>query len=183
MSQENRGEQSQQNDQNQQKPRRRYYSRNRNYNKKRTSNRPDQQKVSFKRTSVVIPLLNEEESLTPLLIEIKKAFFKVTCDYEVLFIDDGSTDKSLEVIKRLAKENNKIRYISFKKNYGKSAALQLGFKAAKGDAIITMDAELGVDTVELLKDEYGSSYLAIQSDESEDENPISMGWVGSDGQP
>ena len=49
--------------------------------------------------------------------------------------------------------------------------------------IITMDADLGVDTVELLKDEHGSSYLAIQSDESEDENPISMGWVGSDGQP
>jgi glycosyltransferase involved in cell wall biosynthesis len=149
LSQENQGGRAQQKDGNQQKPRRRYYSRNRYYNKRKSSNRPDQQKVSFKKTSVVIPLLNEEESLNPLHVEIKKAFSKLTCDYEIIFIDDGSTDKSLETIKRMAKENNKIRYISFKKNYGKSAALQLGFKSAKGDAVITMDADLQDDPAEI----------------------------------
>lgn len=130
------------------RPRRRYYNKNRYY-KKKSTNRPDIQKFSFRKVSVVIPLFNEEESLGPLHIEIKKAFTKIDCDYEILFIDDGSSDKSLENLRQLKKENNRIRYISFKKNYGKSAALQVGFKAAKGDAVITMDADLQDDPAEI----------------------------------
>ncbi len=130
------------------RPRKRYYSKNRYY-KKRSPQKQDQQKFSFRKVSVVIPLYNEEESLGPLYIEIKKAFLKISCEYEILFIDDGSTDKSLENLRQLKKENNRLRYISFKKNYGKSAALQVGFKNAKGDAVITMDADLQDDPAEI----------------------------------
>lgn len=131
------------------KPRRRYYNKNRYYRKKSGQQRQDLQKISFRKVSVVIPLYNEEESLGPLHIEIKKAFAKLSCDYEILFVDDGSTDKSLENLRQIKKENNRVRYISFKKNYGKSAALQVGFKNAKGDAVITMDADLQDDPSEI----------------------------------
>ena len=76
----------------------------------------------------LVPLLNEEESLSKLAKEISTVFEKISPDYEIFFIDDGSTDNSLKVIKDLARANNKIRYISFRKNYGKSAALNVGFK-------------------------------------------------------
>jgi glycosyltransferase involved in cell wall biosynthesis len=143
LSQEN------QNSNEKRRPRRRYYNKNRYYKKKSGQQRQDLQKLSFRKVSVVIPLFNEEESLGPLHIEIKKAFAKLNCDYEILFIDDGSTDKSLENLRQIKKENNRVRYISFKKNYGKSAALQVGFKNAKGDAIITMDADLQDDPSEI----------------------------------
>lgn len=107
------------------------------------------QNVSFKKVSIVIPLFNEEESLKPLYQEIKKGLKLVNCDYEILFIDDGSKDKSLDVIKELNKIDNKIKYISFRTNYGKSAALQIGFKHSTGDAIITMDADLQDDPLEI----------------------------------
>lgn len=107
------------------------------------------QKFGFKKISILIPLLNEEESLRPLYFEIKKAVKSISPDYEILFVDDGSTDKSLKVIKDLIKEDNKIKFISFRKNYGKSAALQVGFKNVKGDVVITMDADLQDDPAEI----------------------------------
>ena len=99
--------------------------------------------------SVVVPLFNEEESLRPLYAEIKDALKKISIDYEIFFLDDGSKDESLNIIKDLAKNDPKIRFISFRKNYGKSAALQLGFKAVSGDAVITMDADLQDDPAEI----------------------------------
>lgn len=136
------------------KPKQRYFGRKR-YFKKRNFNSPGQnpqnqpkQKSEFKKVSVVIPLLNEEESLPILANEIKKSFQSVAVDFEVLFIDDGSTDKSLKVIKEIATDK-RFRYISFRKNYGKSAALQVGFKHIKGDAVITMDADLQDDPAEI----------------------------------
>jgi len=92
--------------------------------------------------SVVIPLLNEEESLPELLGWIKKVCTENHISYEVLLVDDGSNDKSWEVISLLAGENKNIKGIKFRRNYGKSAALQVGFQASKGDVIITMDADL-----------------------------------------
>ena len=81
--------------------------------------------------------------------EIKKAFRNISPDYEIFFVDDGSEDNSLKVIRNLARNDNKIKYISFRKNYGKSAALNVGFKNVTGDAVITMDADLQDDPAEI----------------------------------
>jgi glycosyltransferase involved in cell wall biosynthesis len=136
----------------QKKPFRRYY----NNRKRFRPNRPDQpqavqsvQRFSFKKVSIIIPLFNEEESLRALYGEIKKALKSISSDYEIIFMDDGSTDKSLNVIKDLARTDNKIKYNSFRMNYGKAAALQIGFKQATGDAVITMDADLQDDPAEI----------------------------------
>ena len=107
------------------------------------------QQVSFKKVSVVVPLLDEEESIRPLYQEIRKALRSVSSDYEILFVDDGSRDSSLSIIKELARTDNKIHYISFRSNYGKSAALQVAFKQVTGDAVITMDADLQDDPAEI----------------------------------
>ncbi len=92
--------------------------------------------------SVLIPLLNEEESLPELHNWIKQTLVKHNLSYEILFIDDGSTDKSWKVIQDLNSEDNKVRGVRFNRNYGKTAALQTGFDLVTGDVIITMDADL-----------------------------------------
>ncbi|MEM9545758.1 MAG: glycosyltransferase family 2 protein [Bacteroidota bacterium] len=92
--------------------------------------------------SVVIPLLNEEESLPELSEWIKRVMDEHKFTYEILFIDDGSTDNSWQTILDLKKKNSNIRAIKFRRNYGKSAALNVGFNAIKGDVVITMDADL-----------------------------------------
>jgi glycosyltransferase involved in cell wall biosynthesis len=92
--------------------------------------------------SVVIPLLNEEESLLELTEWIRKVMENNGFTYEIVFIDDGSTDKSWSVIEQLRKENPNIQGIRFQRNYGKSAALNVGFEQVIGDVVITMDADL-----------------------------------------
>lgn len=92
--------------------------------------------------SVVIPLYNEEESLPELSAWIKRVMDANGFTYEVLFIDDGSTDRSLDVIRELAAADDHIHSVSFSRNYGKSPALDTGFRRAKGDVVITMDADL-----------------------------------------
>jgi glycosyltransferase involved in cell wall biosynthesis len=92
--------------------------------------------------SIVIPLLNEEESLQELHAWIVSVMQSKHFSYEILFVDDGSTDTSWELISKLSEENPNIRGIQFSRNFGKSQALHAGFKAAKGDVIITMDADL-----------------------------------------
>ncbi len=92
--------------------------------------------------SVVIPLLNEEESLPELVEWIKKVMTENQFSYEVILIDDGSTDDSWEVISKLNIEDEKIKGIRFNRNYGKSAALNTGFNKTRGSVIITMDADL-----------------------------------------
>lgn len=103
----------------------------------------------IKKLSIVIPLYNEEESLLPLARDLKTILNPLSIPFEVLLIDDGSTDKSLAVLKQITREDNRFRYISFQKNYGKSAALQVGFKNIKGDVVITMDADLQDDPNEI----------------------------------
>jgi glycosyltransferase involved in cell wall biosynthesis len=92
--------------------------------------------------SIVIPLLNEEESLPELADWIKKVCDANDFSYELIFVDDGSDDSSWEVIKRLRCENPFVKGIKFQRNYGKSAALNEGFKMSLGDVVITMDADL-----------------------------------------
>jgi glycosyltransferase involved in cell wall biosynthesis len=92
--------------------------------------------------SIVIPLLNEDESLPELAAWIKAVMQANSYSYEIIMIDDGSTDNSWAVIEALRKENSHIKGIKFQRNYGKSAALNEGFKAAQGDVVITMDADM-----------------------------------------
>lgn len=92
--------------------------------------------------SIVVPLLNESESLPELEAWIARVTQENNYAYEVIFIDDGSTDNSWEVIQSLSEKNNHIKGIRFRRNYGKSAALNVGFNAAKGNVVITMDADL-----------------------------------------
>lgn len=92
--------------------------------------------------SVVIPLLNEEESLPELSEWIGRVMDEHSFSYEIVFIDDGSTDKSWNVIQDLQSKNKSIKGIKFRRNYGKSAALNVGFEATEGDVVITMDADL-----------------------------------------
>jgi glycosyltransferase involved in cell wall biosynthesis len=92
--------------------------------------------------SVVVPLYNEEESLPELTAWIDRVMQQHHFSYEVVLVDDGSTDRSWEVVQELHKANPRIRGISFRRNYGKSAALNVGFEATKGRVVITMDADL-----------------------------------------
>lgn len=92
--------------------------------------------------SIVIPLFNEEESLPELTAWIERVMNANNFSYEVLLIDDGSKDKSWSVIEKLSAQNSNIKGIRFRRNYGKSAGLQVGFSHAQGDAVITMDADL-----------------------------------------
>ncbi len=92
--------------------------------------------------SIVIPLLNEEESLSELHDWIVSVMKLNGYSYEILFIDDGSTDNSWEIIDNLASADTNVKAIQFQKNYGKSQALHAGFAKAQGDVIITMDADL-----------------------------------------
>ena len=92
--------------------------------------------------SVIIPLFNEEESLPELYSWIERVMNANGFTFEVIFVNDGSTDHSWEVIQRLGKESEHVKGIKFRRNYGKSPALYCGFKQAQGNVVITMDADL-----------------------------------------
>lgn len=92
--------------------------------------------------SIVIPLFNEDESLPELAAWIERVVTANNYSYEVIMVDDGSTDNSWKVIDELRAKNSNIKGIKFQRNYGKSAALNEGFKAAQGEVVITMDADM-----------------------------------------
>ena len=98
--------------------------------------------MSSKDVSIVVPLFNEAESLPELCGWIGRVAGSQGWDYEIILVDDGSNDGSWDVIRDLSKDNKAIRGISFRRNYGKSAALYCGFKAACGRVVFTMDADL-----------------------------------------
>lgn len=101
-------------------------------------------KISF-----VIPVYNEEDNLRPLYDEIKAVSRQLHCEWEVLFVDDGSSDDSLGVIRELAAAVPEVRYLSFHRNLGQSAALWAGFQHAAGDVIVTLDADLQNDPADV----------------------------------
>ena len=92
--------------------------------------------------SIIVPALDEEDSLSELCAWIEKVANENNLSFEIIIVDDGSTDNSWEVIEQLSAGDNRIKGIKFQRNYGKSAALNEGFKAAQGDVVITMDADL-----------------------------------------
>ncbi|MEO0775565.1 MAG: glycosyltransferase family 2 protein [Bacteroidota bacterium] len=92
--------------------------------------------------SIVVPLFNEEESLTDLEAWIRRVMVEHQFSYEIIFVDDGSKDRSWSIIQDLLRQNPNVRGIKFRRNYGKSAALHTGFGAARGRVVITMDADL-----------------------------------------
>lgn len=92
--------------------------------------------------SVIVPLFNEEESLPELTEWIARVMKANDFSYEIIFVNDGSTDNSMDVIHRLADSYPQVKYISFSRNYGKSPALNKGFAKAQGEVVITMDADL-----------------------------------------
>tara|TARA_B100000902_G_C27273351_1_gene897517 strand:+ start:106 stop:1044 length:939 start_codon:yes stop_codon:yes gene_type:complete len=98
--------------------------------------------------SIIVPVFNEMDSIILLVDEIKANLSKFAYSYEMIFIDDGSTDASWSIINRLSKEKN-IKAIQFKKNLGKSAALDVGFSHALGDVVVTMDSDLQDDPIEI----------------------------------
>jgi glycosyltransferase involved in cell wall biosynthesis len=100
--------------------------------------------------SIVIPVFNEQDSLRELLSNIKKSFENNKKTYEVVFVDDGSNDGTLEILKNFERENKNVRVYSFRKNLGKSPALMLGFQKSKGNFIVTMDADLQDDPANIM---------------------------------
>ncbi len=92
--------------------------------------------------SVIVPLYNEEESLIKLYEWIEQVMASNKFSFEVIFINDGSTDRSWQIIESLQQKSSNVRGIKFRNNYGKSPALYCGFRAAQGDVVITMDADL-----------------------------------------
>lgn len=92
--------------------------------------------------SIIVPCFNEEESLPIFYDEITKIFKQIKYDYELLLVNDGSKDKTLQVMKELASKDKHIKYLSFSRNFGKESAMYAGFVNAKGDYIATMDADM-----------------------------------------
>lgn len=95
--------------------------------------------------SIVIPVFNEEENIELLTNEVVSVMETITDKYEIIFVDDGSTDNSFNVIKQIKQRFEKIRAVSFEKNSGQSAALEAGFRKSRGRVVITMDADLQND--------------------------------------
>src|ERR1700693_4395938 len=92
--------------------------------------------------SIVIPVFNEDESLPELCAWIQRVVKENKLSYEIIFVDDGSTDNSWLIVEELHTKDANVKGIKFQRNYGKSAALNEGFKASQGDVVITMDADM-----------------------------------------
>ena len=99
--------------------------------------------------SIVVPVFNEEESLPLLARSIREAMREMPQDYELIFIDDGSTDRSGAVILDLKKDYPQIKLLTFRRNFGQTAALSAGFDQAAGDIIVTLDADLQNDPADI----------------------------------
>jgi dolichol-phosphate mannosyltransferase len=101
--------------------------------------------MSQRKISIVIPVYNEEGNIKPLIAELWEVLHALGKSYEIIFVDDGSCDRSFEILKAAASQDPKIRIIRFNKNTGQTAAFDAGFKAAQGDVVVTMDADLQND--------------------------------------
>ncbi len=101
--------------------------------------------------SVVIPAYNERENVTPLYEKLVEVLKDIGREFEIIFVDDGSTDGTFEVLKNIAEKDRRVKVIKFRRNYGQTAAIYAGFDHAKGDVIVTMDADLQNDPEDIPK--------------------------------
>ena len=99
--------------------------------------------------SIVVPLYNEEENVEPLYAQLKAALERVGQEYEIIIVDDGSTDGSFDVLKRLHEGNERLKVIRFRRNFGQTAAFAAGFDRSQGEVVITMDADLQNDPADI----------------------------------
>ncbi len=129
--------------------------------------------------SVVSPLYNEEESLPELTVWIREVCEKHGFSFEIIYVDDGSTDNSWQVIEELAGKYHEVKGIRFKRNYGKSAALHTGFQAASGEVVITMDADLQdspEEIPELVRMIREDGYDMVSGWKKKRHDPVSKKW-------
>lgn len=124
--------------------------------------------------SVVVPVFNEVESLKELYRQISNTFKDVSFNYEVIFIDDGSNDGSVEIEETIAKSNKNVTVLQFQRNYGKAAALSEGFKYARGEFVATLDADLQDDPKEIpvMIEQLGSRFDLISGWKKKRHDPI-----------
>ena len=101
--------------------------------------------------SLFLPVLNEEENLRPMHAKIREALSSLGKTAEVIYVDDGSTDASLKILREIAAADNRVRVISLRRNYGQTAAMSAGIDAAKGDILIPMDADLQNDPKDIAR--------------------------------
>ena len=129
------------------------------------------------KVSIIVPVFNEERSLQELAGRIV-ANIPAEFDYELIFINDGSTDSSEKIIKELISENQYIHLISFRKNFGKAAALEAGFRNASGDIIITMDGDLQDDPAEIPRfiEKINEGYDLISGWKQNRQDPLEKRW-------
>ena len=95
-----------------------------------------------KEISLIIPCYNEQESLPAFFEEVTKVLTEMACTYELLFVDDGSSDRTLEILKEMAERDEHVRYLSFSRNFGKEGAMYAGFCNTAGRYVAVMDADL-----------------------------------------
>jgi glycosyltransferase involved in cell wall biosynthesis len=125
--------------------------------------------------SVVIPLYNEEDSLKELHHQLRSVLGRMNARYEILFVDDGSTDRSFQVLRDLKRADKHVKIVRFRRNYGKSAALAVGFEKALGNVVITMDADLQDDPAEIpsLRKRLDDGYDLVSGWKKRRRDPIS----------
>jgi len=124
--------------------------------------------------SVVIPAYNEEENVPILYEKLKKVLDGLGQDYEIIFVDDGSTDGTYQRLKQLAEKDSQLKIIRFKRNYGQTAAMSAGFEHAKGDVIITLDADLQNDPedIPLLLEKLEEGYHVVSGWRKDRKDPF-----------
>lgn len=112
-----------------------------------------EQEVEMDKISIIVPCFNEEETLVDFNHEIRKTVIELTDNYEIIYVDDGSADGTLDILRNLANENMKVKYLSFSRNFGKEAAMFAGLEEGEGDYFVIMDADFQ-DPPALLKTMY-----------------------------
>ena len=106
-------------------------------------------KSSIGMISLVVPVYNEEDNIDDLYAEVARSMSGQPCAWELVFVDDGSSDHSLDIIRTLADKDERVRYVSFEGNCGQSAAFAAGFRFAQGDVVVTLDADLQNDPADI----------------------------------